>query len=83
MLVAFSSTGGRSRTPNLLIRSQVLYPIELRPQHANTISNRHTIRDLRNENEPCFRHAIAAKMVLPSQRPKHSQAIPHQQVFGT
>ena len=26
------STGERSRTPNLLIRSQVLYPIELRPR---------------------------------------------------
>ena len=27
----FSNTGGRIRTLNLLIRSQVLYPIELRP----------------------------------------------------
>ena len=26
------STGGRIRTLNLLIRSQVLYPVELRPQ---------------------------------------------------
>ena len=28
---AIQSTGGRIRTLNLLIRSQVLYPIELRP----------------------------------------------------
>ncbi len=27
-----ASTGERIRTPNLLIRSQVLYPVELRPQ---------------------------------------------------
>ena len=31
---AMDGTGERTRTPNLLIRSQVLYPIELRPHEV-------------------------------------------------
>ena len=30
------STGGRIRTLNLLIRSQVLYPVELRPRGVSS-----------------------------------------------
>jgi hypothetical protein len=35
---AFSSTRGRIRTLNLLIRSQVLYPVELRTQIRRFLS---------------------------------------------
>ena len=42
----FGSTPGGTRTPNLLIRSQTLYPIELRAQGLSSITRDSAIRTL-------------------------------------
>ena len=46
------STGGRIRTLNLLIRSQVLYPVELRPRHDPSVSRRSIEGDATPVPEP-------------------------------
>lgn len=44
-----SGTPGESRTPNLLIRSQALYPIELRVQEAKSIKIKKAEQEERNK----------------------------------